>query len=145
MIIMKPSHIFIFITQVVLILLIAYLGGVWGNVYSNIITIFSGAVVLWTIASLGFYAHPLPEVKEGQKLVTSGPFKFVRHPIYSAGLLLTLAWAANRPSALVFAAWVALLILLLLKMRLEERSLLKNFPEYAEYKKKTKKLIPLIY
>ena len=142
---MKLSHILIVIAQVVLIFFIAYFGDVWGDVYPNVIMVVAVSIILWTIASLGFYAHPLPEVREGQKLVVSGPFRFVRHPIYSAGLLLTLAWAVNKPSAIVFAAWVALLILLIYKINIEEKSLQKKFPDYEAYQKRTKKLIPGIY
>lgn len=142
---MKASHIFLVIAQVVLIFIIAYFGSVWGNVSSNIVTVLAVAVVLWTIASMGFYASPLPEVREGQKLITDGPFRFVRHPIYSAILLLTLGWAFNNPSVTLFVAWAALLIVLLIKIGIEERSLEKKFPEYVAYRKKTKKLIPGIY
>ena len=85
-------------------------------------------------------------LKQGHSLIRSGPYRHVRHPIYT-GLLLAFAG-----SALALAQWRGLLALLLvtgslwLKLRREERWLLQHFgDDYAEYRKTSWALLPGLY
>lgn len=84
-------------------------------------------------------------VKQRPELVTSGPYKYVRHPIY-AGLLLAIYGTALVANLL----WLIVLFLLacyfLYAAVVEERLLVKEFPQaYPAYKKRTKMLIPYIF
>ena len=86
-----------------------------------------------------------PEVAAGAKLVTRGPYRWIRHPMYAAVLLLTLSLVLSRPTLDRAVAWLILLADLIGKLQYEETLLAKRFSEYSSYKKRTKKLIPFVY
>jgi len=94
------------------------------------------ALVLWR---LGKSFSILPEAR---KLVTGGPYAYVRHPLYSVEIITILG------TALQFAApwsWIiaAIVVLLLwIRSHFEEQVLEQTFPEYAAYRARTKRFIP---
>ena len=84
------------------------------------------------------------EIKEDHALIRTGPYRYVRHPIYS-GILLALLG-----SAIALNRWRALLGLALmfaglwLKARHEEKRLRQVLPDYAAYASQTAALIPFL-
>jgi len=86
-----------------------------------------------------------PELKAGARLATSGIYRWIRHPMYSAVLLAMLAavLADLQPWRLV--VWFALLGVLVAKLQREERYLLQRFAEYASYRKRTWRLLPWLW
>lgn len=98
-----------------------------------------GAVSLGRFRTI--FPHPLAE----SRLVRSGPYAVVRHPLYTSLLSLSLAWALAWHSipGLVLAAVMA--VFLDSKARHEERLLLRKFPDYAGYARQVKRLIPWVY
>jgi len=85
------------------------------------------------------------EKQENHKLVTSGIYRLIRHPMYLA-IILLLTGACIMLKAIF--SWIFVLInfyTLLRRIKKEEEFLLANFPEYSEYMKKTYKLFPFIY
>ena len=92
------------------------------------------------------YAARTVEVQAGQRVITSGPYRIVRHPMYLAASVMYLAG----PLALAsyWAVLPALLLPLVLAMRLldEERLLAEELPGYREYQAQTKyRIIPGIW
>lgn len=88
----------------------------------------------------GLTASPLPSA--AAQLRTTGVYACVRHPIYT-GLLLGGAGVvllAGRPARV--GMWLALLVLLWAKTRLEERKLAARFPGYRDYAARTPRLVP---
>lgn len=104
------------------------------------------ALALWTLWTwrLGRF-NVLPDVLAGAQLVTSGPYRFIRHPMYAALLLGALGLVGNAPTPLRIATWIVLLVDFLLKLNYEEKLLTARFPEYAAYQQKSKRLIPGVY
>jgi protein-S-isoprenylcysteine O-methyltransferase Ste14 len=102
---------------------------------------------VWSVSIMIYKSkiHVTPEVAVGAKLVESGPYKFIRHPMYSALLLLTLAFIINLFTWERLFFWIILFLDLMLKITYEEQILERHFHGYKEYSKKTKKLIPQIY
>jgi len=103
------------------------------------------ATCLWARMTLGRNWSSVVVLKVDQELVQAGPYRFVRHPIYSGMILMfaAIVLLAERVAG-IFAlglfvyGWV-------LKLRREERLMLKQFPtSYPEYVKKTKRLVPFI-
>jgi len=90
-----------------------------------------------------FNIHPEP--RAGGQLVAQGPYRWVRHPMYAAVLLLTAAAAAVAASAAAALAWAALLAVLVVKARLEERWLAAHHAGYADYCRRTRRLLPGVY
>ena len=84
-------------------------------------------------------------IKENSRLVTDGLYRFIRHPLYLAVLLMTI------PGSLIFSClftWIFVAVTLygiLLRIQKEEQSLKEHYPEYSSYMKRSRKLIPLIY
>lgn len=85
-----------------------------------------------------------PEPPPGNRLITTGPYRFIRHPMYLA-LLLALAGIT-----LLYGEpwrWLILAVLatvLHFKARLEERLLCERFPEYRQYQAHTKSILPFV-
>jgi protein-S-isoprenylcysteine O-methyltransferase Ste14 len=87
----------------------------------------------------------LVTLKEGHRLIRTGPYRTVRHPIYS-GLPLAVFG-----TALAIGQWrgviavVCNLIGLLRKVQVEETLMVRTFPEYQEYRQRTAAPIPGVY
>lgn len=88
---------------------------------------------------------PFPKPKPGAALVQQGVFSAMRHPIYTGLTLLVLGWALAWSSLPAAIGALILLAFFDVKARREERWLEAEFPEYPTYKRRVKKLIPLIY
>jgi protein-S-isoprenylcysteine O-methyltransferase Ste14 len=90
-----------------------------------------------------FTAVPRPRT-EGH-LVETGPYRYVRHPVYSGMLLGSLGWAVARLSWPALLAIVVLAVVLDLKRRREEAWLVDRYAGYAAYLQRTRALFPFIY
>ena len=86
-----------------------------------------------------------PEPKTSGRLVTSGPYQYVRNPMYSALLLFAAAEVVAYDDIWKIACWFALALVLLAKALLEERALHALFPGYAEYAKRVRRFIPGVF
>ncbi len=86
-----------------------------------------------------------PEVKKESFLITQGPFRFIRHPVYSGILIFSFAFLLNYFNFLRLFLFLLLLISTILKLNLEEKILREKFKNYSSYQKRTKRLIPFIY
>jgi protein-S-isoprenylcysteine O-methyltransferase Ste14 len=109
---------------------------------STLLTMVGSAGAIVSLARLG---RSFSVMAETRQLVTSGPYRFVRHPLYLAeeiavaGLFIQFAslW-----TALLFAVQIAFQSR---RMQNEEAILTAKFPEYAAYSQHTARLIPGIY
>jgi len=102
-----------------------------------------GVVVgLWAASALGagLTASPLPNGRIG--LVSRGPYRWVRHPMYTAVMMVMAGVAILSGSWLVPAGLVMLGILFNVKARWEEARLAEAFPGYAEYRTATSRFMP---
>jgi protein-S-isoprenylcysteine O-methyltransferase Ste14 len=82
---------------------------------------------------------------EARRLVTSGPYRLVRHPLYLAEELAVVGIFVQSLSlwtALILAVQIAFQ---LRRMHNEEAILAESFPEYAAYRQRTARLLPGIY
>jgi protein-S-isoprenylcysteine O-methyltransferase Ste14 len=84
-------------------------------------------------------------VKEDHTLIKSGPYRLVRHPIYSGIALALVGTALAVGAAYGFIATALILLGFVLRIQLEEARMRDTFPEYADYCRHTARLIPGVY
>ncbi len=110
------------------------------------VLVFLGYVLVFFVFKENSYAARTVEVEKGQKVITTGPYSIVRHPMYVGMLLMYLSTPialGSYYSLLVFAFIVPMIIYRILN---EEKVLLRGLPGYKEYCKKTRyRLIPFIW
>ena len=87
----------------------------------------------------------LPRPLETGSLVAAGPYRLVRHPIYSGLILGALGIALVRMSVVVAVLAIALAVVLDLKRRREEAWLVGRYPGYAAYMTRTRAFVPFLY
>lgn len=100
---------------------------------------------VWARLAIGSNWSGNVTFKEGHELVENGPYRYVRHPIYSALLLMGLGSALYFAQAFGFALLGFVLVVFVAKMRLEERLMTEHFGErYVDYRRRVKALIPFV-
>lgn len=95
--------------------------------------------------SLGRNWSQTVSAKQDHELVESGPYRFVRHPMYSGGIIATLGSVLVAGGAFVFLL-VFLVPLFLWRVVAEDRLMAQQFPtEYPGYTRRTKALVPFLW
>lgn len=123
-----------------------------GSSFSNLsassytLIILSILLVFWAILAMQkSKLRILPEPSPNATLITNGPYRFIRHPMYTAILLGSAGLLINQFTWLHLALVIALAIVLLIKLNWEEKMLSQKFDEYKEYMKHTKRIVPFIF
>lgn len=98
-----------------------------------------------SILGLGFVVAGWRQIHKAQGLVSTGIYRFMRHPQYTGLLLFTFGWILHWPSVLTLALWPLLVSAYVWLARREEKMALEEFGSaYLEYAKKTKRFIPFL-
>ena len=102
--------------------------------------------LVWADHSLGKNFSVALQIKEGHTLVTHGPFRWVRHPIYSAFLLFSIGLTLLSASAAIGVTWVGGGIFVFAqRIAREETMLIKQFGEsYRDYRRHTGAVFPKV-
>ena len=140
------------LSVVALLLMVA---GIFGLYYSHALFSYAPLVIavqaiavalmIWARITFGLRSfHATANPTEG-RLVTNGPYRLVRHPIYTAICLFTIAGASAHIS--IMSATFVLLTLSgsIIRILAEEHLLIKQYPEYQDYAKRVKRMLPLIF
>ncbi len=91
------------------------------------------------------FLTPLPYPVDHNRLVTTGMYAMVRHPLYSSQLFAAFGWTVFNASLSHLLVTIIALLFFSYKASREERWLVERHPEYVEYARKVKKFIPWIY
>jgi protein-S-isoprenylcysteine O-methyltransferase Ste14 len=97
------------------------------------------AFACYTLVHLG---RSLSMMAEARKLVTSGPYAIVRHPLYAAEAIASFGLLLQYLSIETVALWLFHLALQLWRITYEEKILCQTFPEYADYSLRVSRLLP---
>ena len=130
----------------------AYAGRAWGgevgavtSAVGIVLLIAGGTLAVRGIVDLGGALTPFPRPREGGRLIESGAYRLVRHPIYGGLVIGALGWGFVKASPLALLLSVGLLLFFDLKSRREEAWLADEYPGYGEYRNRTRRLIPFLY
>ena len=122
-------------------------GQVWPVVAGIALIVLGVALRAWSIATLGRFFQYHIEVQPGHRVVTEGPYRYVRHPSYS-GLALILAGFALATGDVLSLVAVAVLggVGLVVRIHAEERQLSDALgPEYERFAERRKRLVPGVW
>lgn len=111
-----------------------------------VLEMFGGLIGVWALVAMRLATFSvMPDVKATGQLIRQGPYRWIRHPMYLAVLLVTGALVADTPTWPRLVIWGVLLLDILLKIHHEERLLVAHYPAYATYRQQSKRLIPYLY
>ena len=103
------------------------------------------ALMTWARVSFGLRSFHLTATPTQGGLMTSGPYHFIRHPIYASVCLFTWVSALGHASLLSTALACLVSAGIVIRVVTEEELVAERYPEYRDYAKRTKRLIPFIF
>ncbi len=134
-----------------LLLVIAAIVGLaaTGNLFSSSPLVIAAQVAavglsVWARRSFQQGAFRVSAAPGGTAVIRRGPYRFVRHPMYSAVLLFVWAGILSHQSVLTLASGVAVTAVVIARVRAEEQLLRSKYSDYAEYARSTKAVVPYV-
>jgi protein-S-isoprenylcysteine O-methyltransferase Ste14 len=112
----------------------------WLGVVTGLLCV---AGVYWLFTSIGSGITPTSATRTNHTLVTSGPYRWVRHPLYTIGSLLFISFAMMADNWFIGALGILTFILMAVRTPKEEANLIEKFgDEYSNYMKRTGRFLP---
>jgi protein-S-isoprenylcysteine O-methyltransferase Ste14 len=110
------------------------------------VMVFAGYLIFFLTMKENSYASRIIEVENGQKVISTGPYSQVRHPMYSGVLLMFLFTPLALGSYVALIMFPPLLVTIVMRIRNEEAVLTRDLVGYSEYCKRTRyRLVPGIW
>ncbi len=117
----------------------------WLTVLSLAVVLGCWLLMIWVI-SVNRFAASVIQIETGQAVVSTGPYRIVRHPLYSAAGVMYLFLPLALGSYCALPAFALLIPLLVLRLLNEEKVLGRGLPGYAEYSQRTRfRLLPFAW
>jgi protein-S-isoprenylcysteine O-methyltransferase Ste14 len=115
----------------------------WLGVGLGILCIFG---VYWLFSSIGSGITPTSATRKQHTLTTSGPYRWVRHPLYTVGSSMFISFGMMADNWFIAALGVLTFILMAIRTPKEEANLIEKFgDEYREYMKSTGRFLPKLF
>ncbi len=87
----------------------------------------------------------VPDIKESAKLITTGPYRYIRHPMYFSLIVFMLAIVLKNFCIINLVSLLVMIVAVILKAIKEERLWIEHHMDYREYYKNSKMIIPFIF
>ena len=121
-------------------------GGADGGRLAGALAFAAGvALYRWGATALGDALSPLVAPHPGGRLITGGPYRVVRHPMYLGQLAIAFGAPATLGCRWAFAVSCAAAIVLFVRIGLEENALALAYAEYRAYQARSKRLLPFVF
>jgi protein-S-isoprenylcysteine O-methyltransferase Ste14 len=116
----------------------------WARIIGPVASFFGLLFLWWIHRKLGDHWSPMAEVIEEHKLVTKGPYRYIRHPMYTVFYIFSLSiWLGFSNWFIGIFSFLPVHILCTVRIKAEEKMLIEEFGrEYTEYIKKTGSILP---
>jgi protein-S-isoprenylcysteine O-methyltransferase Ste14 len=116
----------------------------WSRWAGVVLALTGFALLQWAQVTLGKSWSDTPRMMKGQTLIISGPYQFIRHPIYTAFILILGSTLLISSNWLIGLAWLGMTALeVVSRIGFEESLMLEYFgDQYRDYMKKTGQLLP---
>jgi protein-S-isoprenylcysteine O-methyltransferase Ste14 len=109
------------------------------------IQLLSAGLMVWARITFGLRSFHAAANTTSGKLVTNGPYRWLRHPIYASIIYFFLACLIPYPFLETCAGIALIIVGLFVRMLMEEESLRQTYPEYSDYCKKAKRFFPFLF
>ena len=103
------------------------------------------ALMIWARVTFGRRSFHAAANPTAGGLVTSGPYRIIRHPIYTAACLFGWSAIVVHWSLVSVALGILLILGALVRIMCEESLVKQQYPEYVEYAKVTKRMVPYLF
>jgi protein-S-isoprenylcysteine O-methyltransferase Ste14 len=134
-----------YLIMVVVLLVLIMEGWLLGeNVVAILVQILAVGLMIWARATFGRRSFHVAGGPTEGGLVTSGPYRYVRHPIYASVLYFIWAGVITHPSIVSLLLGLCSILGVGMRIFVEEKLLRERYPEYREYARRTRRLVPFL-
>jgi protein-S-isoprenylcysteine O-methyltransferase Ste14 len=128
-------------------ILLTPVGDAWplppaASAFATALTWLGLALVVWAVLVFGRGVTPSPMPSGKAQLQTRGPYRWIRHPMYTGVIILMAGSALGRRNWLAAMLWIVLVTFFITKIRWEERRLVETYPGYHSYRMTVPALVP---
>ena len=117
----------------------------WLTILSQLFVLGGYLITLWVMKENSFASRTV-QIEEGQRVISTGPYRLVRHPMYSGAVLMLLFTPLALGSWLALPGYLLVIPLIVLRLLNEENMLRHYLPGYSDYCLRTRsRLLPLLW
>jgi len=117
----------------------------WLTILSQLFVFAGYLVTLWVMKENSFASRTV-QIEEGQRVISTGPYRLVRHPMYFGAVLMLLFTPPALGSWWALPGFLLVIPLIALRLLNEEKMLRRDLPGYSEYCLRTRsRLLPLLW
>ena len=116
-------------------------------IVGSVLFLAGDVIVAWAMGENPFLERTVRiQEDRSQVVITTGPYRFMRHPMYTGMLIMTAGWPLVLGSWWTFVPVLLLDVSLIVRTHLEDRTLQDELPGYREYAQKTRyRLVPGVW